>query len=291
MLLDGKVAVVTGSGLGIGRAHAMALAQAGARVIVNSRTASDVTSVVDKIRRNGGHAEGCVASVASMEGAQQIIQTAIDRFGRIDVLVNNAGINRRGALVDLPEQDFDEIIAINLKGQFLCAKAAAPYMIKQRWGRIINMSSNAVGGSRHGAAYAASKAGVLGLSLSWALELAEYGITCNAIRAHAYTRMTQESAERARQTAQAGGTLPRDFSYYLLPPAAASPLVVFLASDHSGGVTGQFIGIDGPRLVLYSRIRPVSVAIMPNGWTVELLQNHFMTTVGRQLENYDLSLS
>jgi NAD(P)-dependent dehydrogenase (short-subunit alcohol dehydrogenase family) len=291
MLLDGKVAVVTGSGLGIGRAHAIALAQAGARVVVNSRTASDVTSVVAKIRHTGGHAVGCVASVASVKGAQQIIQTAINRFGRIDVLVNNAGINRRGTLVDLSEQDFDEIIAINLKGQFLCAQAAVPYMIKQRWGRIINMSSNAIGGSRQGAAYAASKAGVLALSLSWALELAEYGITCNAIRAHAHTRMTQESTERARQTAQSGGTLPRDLSYYVLPPEAASPLVVFLASDLSGKITGQFIGIDGPRLILYSRIRPVSVAIIPNGWTVELLQKHFKTTVGRQLQNYDLSLS
>lgn len=291
MLLDGKVAVVTGSGLGIGRAHAMALAQAGARVVVNSRTGSDVTSTVETIRHNGGHAEGCVASVACTEGAQQIIQTAIDRFGRIDVLVNNAGINRRGGLVNLSEQDFDEIIDINLKGQFLCAKAAVPHMIKQGWGRIINMSSNAVGGSRRGGAYAASKAGVLGLSLSWALELAEYGITCNAIRAHAYTRMTQKSAERACRTAQAGGTLPRDLSYYTLPPEAASPLVVFLASALSDGVTGQFIGIDGPRLSLYSRIRPVSVAIMPSGWTVELLQKHFKTTVGRELDNYDLSLS
>jgi NAD(P)-dependent dehydrogenase (short-subunit alcohol dehydrogenase family) len=95
MLLDGKVAVVTGSGIGIGRAHAIALAQAGARVVVNSRTASDVESVVDKIRRDGGRAEGCVASVAHIDGAQRIIQTAIDRFGRIDILVNNAGINRR----------------------------------------------------------------------------------------------------------------------------------------------------------------------------------------------------
>jgi len=290
-LLDGKVAVVTGSGLGIGRAHAIALAHAGARVVVNSRTASDVARVVEEIRQDGGNAEGCVGSVASMEDARRIIQTAIDRFGRIDVLVNNAGINRRGALVDLTEQDFDEVIAINLKGQFLCAKAAVPYMIRQRWGRIINMSSNAVGGSRHGAAYAASKAGVLGLSLSWALELAEYGITCNAIRAHAYTRMTQDSADRARQTAQAGGALPRGLSYYILPPEAASPLVVYLASDSAEGITGQFIGIDGPRLTLYSRMRPVSVAIMPGGWTVELLLKHFTTTVGGQLEDYDLSRS
>jgi NAD(P)-dependent dehydrogenase (short-subunit alcohol dehydrogenase family) len=291
MLLDGKVAIVTGSGLGIGRAHAIALAHAGARVVVNSRTASDVARVVDEIRQNGGYAEGCVASVACIEGTHRIIQTAIDRFGRIDVLVNNAGINRRGALVDLTEQDFDEVIAVNLKGQYLCAKAAVPYMIKQRWGRIINMSSNAVGGSRNGAAYAASKAGVLGLSLSWALELTEFGVTCNAIRAHAYTRMTQASAERAQQTAARGGVLPRDLSYYILPPEAASPLVVFLASDYADGITGQFIGIDGPRLVLYSRIRPVSVAIMPNGWTVELLLKHFKTTMESHFEDYSLSLS
>ena len=131
MLLDGKVAVVTGSGTGLGRAYALGLARAGAKVVVNSRTANNVANVVEEIGRMGGTAKGCAASVASMEGAREIIQTAVDGFGRLDILVNNAGITGRKLLADTTEQDFDDFIATNLKGTFACARHAVPHMIKQ----------------------------------------------------------------------------------------------------------------------------------------------------------------
>ncbi len=277
---------VRGAGRRVISTSAVALAKAGAKVIVNDVIAERVPIVVNKIRQAGGNAEGCVASVANTEGAHRIMQTAIDKFGRIDILVNNAGIMGHGALVDLTEEDYDKVIAVNLKGEFLCAKEAVPHMIKQKWGSIINMSSGAVRGGRQSTAYSSSKAGVVGLSLSWAIELAEYGITCNAIRGSAHTRMTEGGAERARQAILAGGVPPRSVTDYLLPPEALSPLVVFLASDQAYWINGQFIGIDGPWLAIWSQTRPVSTAIMPSGWTVEHLLEHFRTTVGMQLEHY-----
>lgn len=283
MLLDGKAAVVTGSGSGLGRAFAIALAKAGASVVVNARTASDVASVVDEIRKDGGTAEGCVVSVASMEGGRQIIQTAIDKFGRIDILVNNAGIAPSQPLVTMSEQEFDDAIATDLKGAFACARFAAPYMVKQKWGRIINMSSGAARGLRDQTGYSAAKAGLVSMSVVWAQELGNDGITVNAIRASARTRITERAKERRiRQAIALGQKPPLDMG--LFPPEMAAPLVVFLASEQAGWITGQFISIDGPKLALYSHTRAVSTAFMPDGWTVELMLQHFKGSVGAQLE-------
>ncbi|TAK34164.1 MAG: SDR family NAD(P)-dependent oxidoreductase [Chloroflexota bacterium] len=286
MLLEGKVAVVTGSGAGLGRAYALALAKAGAKVVVNARTANDVAQVVAEIETAGGTAERCISSVASMEGGRQTIQTAIDKFGRIDILVNNAGITRPKLLTEMTEQDFDDVIATNLKGTFACTKHAVPYMIEQKWGRIINVASGAVRGVVPQTNYAASKGGVLSMSLTWALELAKYGITCNVIRTHARTRMTERSIEQARQAALERHEQPptaSDLGIY--EPESAAPLVVFLASDQACKINGQFISIDGPRLAICAHTRPVVSAISPGGWTVEHLLEDFKTTVGTQLES------
>jgi len=287
MLLDEKVAVVTGSGTGLGRAYAMGLAKAGAKVVVNARTASNVANVVEEIRKMGGTAEGCAASVASMEGAREIIQTAIDRFGRIDILVNNAGITGRKLLVDMTEQDFDDVIATNLKGTFACTRHAVPHMMKQGWGRIINMSSGSILGQEGATSYASSKGGVLNISLTWAVELAQYGITCNAIRTSAATRLTETRREQAKQAALERHEQPptdADLGYY--KPEEAAPLVVFLASDEADWINGQFICIDGPRLALCEHTHHAKTAIMPGGWTSELLLEHFKTTVGMPLQAY-----
>ena len=287
MLLDGKVAVVTGSGTGLGRAYAMGLAKAGAKVVVNARTASNVANVVEEIRKMGGTAEGCAASVASMEGAREIIQTAVDGFGRIDILVNNAGITGRKLLVDMTEQDFDDVIATNLKGTFACTRHAVPHMMKQGWGRIINMSSGSILGQEGATSYASSKGGVLNISLTWAVELAQYGITCNAIRTSAATRLTETRREQAKQAALERHEQPptdADLGYY--KPEEAAPLVVFLASDEADWINGQFICIDGPRLALCEHTHHAKTAIMPGGWTSELLLEHFKTTVGMPLQAY-----
>ena len=287
MILDGKVAVVTGSGLGLGRAFAMSLAKAGAKVIVNATTAVHVTTVVNEVRKEGGIAEGFVASIASMEGARQLIQTTIDRFGRIDILVNNAGIMRMKPLVSMTEQEFDDVVAVNLKGTFAYTKYAVPYMIEQKWGRVINMTSGAALG-RHGmTSYAASKAGVLAMTTTWAQELVRHGITCNAIRAGAHTRLSEPTIEEARQAAsEQGMPLPTalDLGYY--GPEFAAPLVVFLASDQAGWINGQFIGINGPHLAIWAYMRPVKDVTMPGGWTPELMIKHFKAKLWRHLQTY-----
>jgi NAD(P)-dependent dehydrogenase (short-subunit alcohol dehydrogenase family) len=287
MLLKGKVAVITGSGTGLGRAFALGLAQAGAKVVVNARTAANVTSVVSEVRKNGGIAEGCVASVASMEGAGQIIRTAIDTFGQIDILVNNAGITARKLLVDMTEQDFDEVIATNLKGTFACTRQAVPHMMKQRWGRIINISSNSILGQEGNTSYASSKGGVLSISLTWAVELAQHGITCNAIRTSAATNLTAAGRKKLKQAALDRHEQPpsdADLGYY--QPEEAAPLVVFLASEEAHWVTGQFICIDGPRLAVCEHTHHAKTAFMPSGWTTELLLQHFKETAGTPLQSY-----
>ena len=287
MLLNGKVAVVTGSGTGMGRAFAIGLAKAGAKVVVNARTADNVASVVEEIRKTGGAAEGCVASVASMAGAREIVQTAVDGFGRIDILVNNAGIMDQKPLVDMTEQDFDDVIATNLKGTFACTRHAVPYMIKQGWGRIINVSSASILGQEGATSYASSKGAVLNISLTWAVELAKYGITCNAIRSSAATRLTEKGRARAKQAALARHESPptdADLGYY--KPEEAAPLVVFLASDEAGWINGQFICIDGPRLAICEHTHHAKTAVLPGGWTSELLLKHFKTAVGTPLQAY-----
>ena len=287
MLLDGKVAVVTGSGTGLGRAYAMGLAKAGAKVVVNSRTASNVAKVVEEIRKMGGTAEGCAVSVASMDGAREIIQTAVDGFGRIDILVNNAGITMRKLLADMTEQDFDDIIATNLKGTFACTRHAVPHMMKQGWGRIINVSSGSIIGQEGNTSYASSKGGVLSISLTWAVELARYGITCNAIRTSAATRLSEKRREQVKQAAlQRHEPAPTDADLGYYQPEEAAPLVVFLASDEADWINGQFICIDGPRLAICEHTHHAKTAIMPGGWTSELLLEHFKTTVGMPLQAY-----
>lgn len=287
MLLDGKVAVVTGSGTGLGRAYAMGLAKAGAKVVVNARTASNVANVVEEIRKMGGTAEGCAVSVTSMEGAREIIQTAVDGFGRIDILVNNAGVTGWKLLVDMTEQDFDDVIATNLKGTFACTRHAVPHMMKQGWGRIINMSSGSILGQEGATSYASSKGGVLNISLTWAVELAQYGITCNAIRTSAATRLNETRREQAKQAVlERHEQPPTDADLGFYKPEEAAPLVVFLASDEADWINGQFICIDGPRLAICKHTHHAKTAIMPGGWTSELLREHFKTTVGMPLQAY-----
>ncbi len=287
MLLDGKVAVVTGSGTGLGRAFAMGLAWAGAKVVVNSRTPGNVAAVVEEIRRSGGTAEGCAASVASMDGARAIIQTAIDRFGRMDILVNNAGMTGRKLLVDMSEEDFDEVMATNLKGTFACARYAVPHMMNQGWGRIINVSSGSILGQEGATSYASSKGGVLNMSLTWAVELAQHGITCNAIRTSAATSLTEAKRKQLKQAAlESKGQAPTDAELGYYKPEEAAPLVVFLASDQASWINGQFICIDGPSLAICEHTHHAKTAVMPGGWTTELLLQHFATTVGMPLQAY-----
>jgi len=282
MLLDGKSAIVTGSSKGLGRGYAIALAKNGARVVVNSRNASDVDLVVQEITSMGGKAVACVENVSTWEGAQRIIQCAKDNFKRLDILVNNAGITRDRTLFNMSEEDWDEVIAIHLKGSFACGKFAAMEMQKQQGGRIINITSGSgLRGNFGQTNYAAAKAGIIAMTMTWAKELAKHQITVNAIRATAMTKMTEPLLARAVKHAnEAGMPIPKPEELGIYPPEAAAPLVVFLASDEAALINGRVIGIDGPQLVLWATPQESRTAYMYPGWTVETLMKHYKGALG-----------
>ncbi len=246
-LLDGKVAIVTGSGGGIGRCHALALAKEGAKVVVNdvggdrSGTGggkSMADKVVDEIKAAGGEAAANYDSVATMAGGKAIVQTALDTFGRIDILVNNAGILRDKSLLKMDENMWDGVIAVHLKGTFACTQPAAAWMKENgQGGRIINTSSTSgLLGNFGQSNYGAAKAGIAGFTRVCAIELAKYGITVNALVPVAKTRMTEDLAPFAQ------------LGEGELDPAYISPMLVFLASDLGKDINGKFFLIQGPRI-------------------------------------------
>ncbi|MBI5116518.1 SDR family NAD(P)-dependent oxidoreductase [Candidatus Poribacteria bacterium] len=246
-LLAGKVAVVTGSGGGIGRCHALALAKEGASVVVNDvggdRSGSGAgksmaDKVVDEIKSMDRQAVANYDSVATMEGGRRIVKTALEAFGQLDILVNNAGILRDKTLLKMDEAMWDAVIAVHLKGTFACTHAAATVMKDQgRGGRIINTSSTSgLLGMFGQSNYAAAKAGIAGFTRVCALELTKYDISVNAIVPIAKTRMTED--------------LPRyaDLKEGELDPSHISPVVVFLASDLGKDISGKFFLIRGPHI-------------------------------------------
>ncbi|HIW76168.1 MULTISPECIES: 3-oxoacyl-[acyl-carrier-protein] reductase [Gordonibacter] len=241
-----RSAVITGSSRGIGRAVAEKLAAAGYDVCVNcssERGLADAQALADELASaHGVRAIAKAANVADAAEAQALIDAAHEAFGRIDVLVNNAGITRDGLAVRMKEEDFDAVINVNLKGTFNCCKAAAQRMMKQRYGRIVNMASVVgVSGNAGQANYAASKAGVIGLTKSLARELAARNITVNAVApGFIATDMTDELSDKQRN-AIAERIAARRFG----EPEEVAALVRFLASSGSGYITGQVICIDG----------------------------------------------
>ena len=243
MLLDGKVALVTGASRGIGRAVAIALAKAGALVAVNYagnvKAAEEVQQIITQA---GGKAILVQGDVAQAEVVDEMMKTVMDEFGRIDILVNNAGITRDGLLMRMKECDWDAVIDTNLKGIFHCTKAAAKHMMKARSGRIINMTS-VVGliGNAGQTNYAAAKAGVTGFSKSAAKELASRGITVNMVApGFIDTDMTAVLPEKVREEMVKGIPMGR-----MGTPEEVAEAVLFLASDQASYITGQIINLDG----------------------------------------------
>ena len=243
MLLDGKVALVTGASRGIGRAVAIALAKAGALVAVNYagnvKAAEEVQQIITQA---GGKAILVQGDVAQAEVVDEMMKTVMDEFGRIDILVNNAGITRDGLLMRMKECDWDAVIDTNLKGIFHCTKAAAKHMMKARSGRIINMTS-VVGliGNAGQTNYAAAKAGVTGFSKSVAKELASRGITVNMVApGFIDTDMTAVLPEKVREEMVKGIPMGR-----MGTPEEVAEAVLFLASDQASYITGQIINLDG----------------------------------------------
>lgn len=241
--LDGKTAVVTGASRGIGREIALQLANEGANVVVNySGSAEKAQQVVDEITTIGNKAIAVQANIADTDSVQHLMNTAIEQFGTIDILVNNAGITRDNLIMRMKEDEWDDVINTNLKGVFLCTKAVTRQMMKQRSGRIINISSIVgVMGNAGQANYVAAKAGVIGLTKTTARELASRNILVNAIApGFITTEMTDALPEDIKSTMLAQIPLAR-----LGQPEHIAKAVVFFASDDSNYITGQTLHIDG----------------------------------------------
>jgi 3-oxoacyl-[acyl-carrier protein] reductase len=241
-MLTDKVAIITGASRGIGRSIAVALAGQGAKVVASARNAEALERLVDEIKAQGGEAVAVVGDVAQESDANNLIDHAVTAFGRVDILINNAGITRDGLLLRMKNEDWDAVLDTNLKGSFLCIRAAAKIMSKQRSGRIINISS-VVGemGNAGQANYCASKAGLLGLTKSVARELARRNVTVNAITpGFIVTDMTDNMTDKAREAMIEQIPLGR-----LGAADDVVNAVLFLASDRSSYVTGQVLGING----------------------------------------------
>jgi NAD(P)-dependent dehydrogenase (short-subunit alcohol dehydrogenase family) len=251
-MLDGKVAIVTGAGRGIGREHALALAAAGAKVVVNDLGGSldgegkdlgPAEDVVEEIRSRGGEAIADGENVAAFVGAERLVFHAVDDFGRLDILVNNAGILRDRMLVNMTEDEWDAVIAVHLKGHFATMRHAAAYWRERSKGgeelraRVINTSSpSGVFGNVGQANYGAAKGGIAALTVIAAQELVRYGVTVNCLAPNARTRMTESTF--GELSAPADG-------FDALDPANISPVVVALCADQAQGITGQCFFVYG----------------------------------------------
>jgi NAD(P)-dependent dehydrogenase (short-subunit alcohol dehydrogenase family) len=252
-LCDGRVVIVTGAGRGLGRAHALEFARQGARVVVNDLgTGRDggggsdepARRVVEEIEAAGGRAVASTADVADWDGAAALVRTAVDAFGRLDVLVNNAGFLRDRMLVSMGEDDWDAVIRVHLKGHFCPTRHAAAYWRERSKrgepvaARVINTSSGAgLLGSVGQANYSAAKAGIATLTQVAAVELARYGVTVNAIAPAARTRMTEQAMPDAMRPPEAG--------FDAMAPENVAPLVVWLASSEAADVTGRVFEVEG----------------------------------------------
>src|SRR5256885_1747134 len=257
-LLDGKVAVVTGGGTGIGRSVSLGLAAAGASVVVNDYGVSvdgrdpssePANQVVSEIRGRGGKAVASPESVATMAGGRAVVELALKEFGDIGILVCCAGILRERMIFNMTEDEWDAVIAVHLKGHFTVMQPATAHMRQKKAGAIITFTSTAgLEGSPGQPNYAAAKEGIVGLTRSTALAMARYGVRCNAISPTADTRMTQRLPSERRGMATA------------TPPEAIAPVVTFLASDRAAHITGQVVGVRGTEVTVFSHPAPLRTA-------------------------------
>jgi 3-oxoacyl-[acyl-carrier protein] reductase len=296
-----KVVIVTGAGRGIGRAEALLAAAQGAKVVVNDLGGGPMgggadpgvaQKVVEEIRAAGGEAVASKESVATMEGGRRIVEAAIENFGRLDILINNAGITRPRIIFNMSEEDWDVAMAVNLKGHFTTIRFAAPIFREQRSGVIVNTSSASGLGHLGQAAYSASKEGIIGLTRTVARDLGRYGVRCNAIRPTATTRLTDERAVEGMLRTQETLGLPaigdrwieRD-SFKEATPERVAALAVWLCTDAAGNVNGRTLEVGGEEIGLYSEPQIMRSVHQPGGWDLDALDRFAAKALVGDLRN------
>ena len=270
-LLQGKVALVTGGGRGVGRGIALAMAQAGAKVVVNdlgatldghSSSEQPAHAVVAEIRAIGGEAIVDGGSVADWNAAHKMVESAVDAFGRIDIVVNNAGILRDAMFHRMSEDEFDQVIAVHLKGSFNVSRAAATHFKQQASGCYVHMTSTSgLIGNFGQANYSAAKLGIAALSKSIALDMQKFGVRSNAVAPFAWTRMIDSIPNETPEQKKRVDGLKK------LVPEKVAPFVVALCADEARDVTGQVFGVRNNEIFLFSQPRPVRNAHRSEGWT------------------------
>ena len=283
-LLQDKVAVVTGAGRGIGRGVAMLMAQEGAKVVVvdlgvnvdgTGQDRSVAEQVVEEIRAAGGTAVASSESVTTMAGGESIIQTAVDSFGKLDIVVTVAGILRDRMIFNMAEEEWDDVIAVHLKGTFTVVRNACILFRQQRSGRIITFSSESgLFGNSGQANYGAAKSGIAGFTKVVARDMGRYGVTANAIAPRAYTRMIGDIPDSAAEIRERSGVAPLAGEEELnsLDPDAIAPFVCYLASDYSANINAQTFLVFGNQVSLVSQPRPLNAIYNPTGhWSMEEL--------------------
>ncbi|MDY6907990.1 MAG: SDR family NAD(P)-dependent oxidoreductase [Chloroflexota bacterium] len=298
--LKDKVVIVTGGGRGIGRGHALAFAAEGAKVVVNDLggatdgTGADKTpadEVVAEIKKMGGQAVANYDTVATMKGGEGIIKTAVDTFGRLDFLVNNAGVLRDRMVFNMTEEEWDIVMKVHLYGHFNTTKHACILFRQQRSGRIINTASAAGLGNMGQANYSAAKEGIVGFTRTVARDMGKYGMTCNCIRPGAATRMTMTpelaAAWEKRQQTMGETGLPGGGGMDLasMAPEAVSPMVVFLCTDEASDINGCTFDVHGGDIGLYSEPTIIRSIHKKGIWTIDELCELVPTTLAEGLVN------
>ena len=303
--LEGKNAVVTGAGRGIGRGIALLLAREGANVVVNDpgvnldgsgTDAGPAAQVVDEIKTAGGTAIANIDSVATVEGGESIVTACVDSFGRIDILINVAGILRDRMIFNMSEQEWDDVIAVHLHGQYHTIKPASILMRQQRWGRIVNFSSiSGLEGGTGQANYGSAKAGIAGLTRVVARDLGRYGVTCNAVAPGAATRMTESVPDRARDLRARAGIgagsqaqvteIRRPEVDALREPEYVAPMTVWLCTDAAWNVNGKIFHVAGGSVSLALEESPLRSITKAGRWTVDELASLVPSQLMRDVRN------
>lgn len=284
-LLDGKNGVVTGAGRGLGRAYAMAMAAAGAKVVINDIDLEVAEEVAKEIKAAGGEAIADNHSITDFDQAGQLIQNCVDSFGKIDFVLNNAGILRDRMSWNMSYDDWTQVFDVHVTGTFNCSRQAMTHMRAQQSGSIINVTSGSQYGNTGQSNYSSAKGAISSATYTWALELSRYGVRVNAISPTAKTRMTASIPEGARQLRAARGMGNDQTSDIRMgEPEQVAPLAVYLASDEAYWISGQIVALGGEQLALIAHQKEKKVAFKNGGWTVDDIVRFFRMTVGTELE-------